>query len=346
MTLEERIQAGLNGDFEGIDNGFITLNKLVYGVQKTCLSLIGGLSGTYKTTLLDYIILNAIEDCEKKNIPFNIHYYSFEIDEITKKCNWLSVRIFNKHGIDISPEIIKGFGNNRLTEEQLYYVNLETPYIEQLFKKINFTFAATNPTGIYRQLWNFMSERGTFVKSPYINENNETKEKIDTWIPNDPKEYNIVALDHYALLKKERSFGTKEVIDKMSEYFVELRNMFKLSIFVVQQFNRSLSSVERLKFKGVDLSPQESDFKDSGNGFHDSDVVYGLLNPYKLDMDSCLGYNIKILQDQFLMLKVIKNRLGRDNTAIGLLAKPQSGSFLELPDPKSAEIGKLYEKMK
>lgn len=92
-----------------------------------------------------------------------------------------------------------------------------------------------------------------------------------------------------------------------------------------------MSSVERMKFKGADLSPQQSDFKDSTNLYQDSDVVLGLMNPYKLDLDECLGYDITRLKGNMVMLKIIKNRLSRDNIAVGLLVNPKSGSFEELP---------------
>ena len=103
--------------------------------------------------------------------------------------------------------------------------------------------------------------------------------------------------------------------------------MFGFSFINIQQFNQGLSSVERSKFKGVDLSPQQSDFKDSTNPYQDADVVLGTMCPYKLDMNTCLGYDIKKLKDKMIMLKVIKNRLSRDNVAIGLYANPSAGAY-------------------
>ncbi len=63
------------------------------------------------------------------------------------------------------------------------------------------------------------------------------------------------------------------------------------------------------------------------------------MNAYKMDMETCLGYNINNeygtynLKDRFRLLKVIKNRMGRDNIALGLLFLPEQGSFEELPLP-------------
>lgn len=64
------------------------------------------------------------------------------------------------------------------------------------------------------------------------------------------------------------------------------------------------------------------------------DVALGIINPFKLDMFDYQGYNTRILRDRFISLKVIKNRLDRDNVSKGLLARPEVGSFQELPPPQ------------
>ncbi len=165
MNLEERIQAGLDGKFQGLSNGFKRINSEIHGIQRGVYTLLGGLSGTYKTTLADFMLLNAIEDAESKGLEINVFYYSYEIDELSKKCNWLSVIIKNKHGVTIPPEVIKGFGDNRLTPKELEYVKMEIPTVEALFSKINFRFKSTNPTGIYNEMWQYMSNKGTFTAS-------------------------------------------------------------------------------------------------------------------------------------------------------------------------------------
>lgn len=333
--LKERIKRGLQGDFSGLANGFHDLNKVLFGVQRGCYTLIGGQSGTYKTTLLDYIFLNAIQDAMEKGIPIDIFYYSFEIDKLTKQCNWLSQLAFKKHGIVISPEKIKGLGNNRLTPEEQQIIDLLIPEMEALFNKINFVFDVVNPTGIYNDIFKYCSKLGTFEYTPYVDDNNQPKQRIKSFKFHENR-YVLIGIDHIVLAKKERNYTTKENIDKLSEYMVALKNIFGVSPFLVQQFNMGLTAVERQKFKGVDLSPSQSDFKDSTNPYQDCDVALGIINPYKLDMEKYLGYMVNVFKDKFIALKVIKNRLSKDNVAKGLLARPESGSFQELP--KATEI--------
>lgn len=345
MDLRSRIEDGLAGKYSGLDNGFNRLNEFIFGLQRRCYTLLGGSSGTYKTTLVDYMLFNALQDAESKGIKLNVFYYSFEIDKITKQCNWLSQLIANKYNHVISPERIKGLGGFRLTPGEKQMIDSEIEYLEKLFSYINFRFSPTNPTGIYNELWKFGEERGKLSRenSTYVDNDGVTHNfsRITSYTPHDPNEYTVVIMDHMALMKKERGYQTKEVIDKYSEYCTELKNQFGFSFFNIQQFNQGISSVERVKFKGVDLSPQQSDFKDSTNPYQDADVVLGTMCPHKMDLDTSLGYDIKKLRDKMIMLKVIKNRLSRDNIAIGLYAQPQSGSFEELPkDTKTMDYAK------
>lgn len=353
MTLEERINDGLQGKYQGLSNGLDRINDYIFGIQRGCYYLLGGQSGTFKTSLADFMIFNAIQDADSKGISINIYYYSFEIDALTKKCIWLSTHIYKKHGMIIPPEKIKGLGRNRLTQSELAIVQAEMPYIESIFSRIKFTFESINPTGIYNTLWKEAESRGT-IEYETIQDKDKIVKKIKKYHPNNPEEYNIIVLDHLYLLRKERGYDAKEVIDKYSEYCVTLRNIFGYSILNIQQFNDGLSTVDRQKFRGVDLSPQQNDFKDTRNPFQDADVVLGTMNPYKLDMQECIGYDVNRLGRFMIMLKVIKNRLSEDNIMIGLFINPKAGLFKELPSPNNitkmnsvySTIEKLYNEMK
>jgi hypothetical protein len=210
------------------------------------------------------------------------------------------------------------------------------PELDELGKSIMWRWEANNPTGCYKEWWTWMNDRGIFEYEPYINEHGESKQRIKKYIPNDIYEYNIVIIDHIALCKIERNFTLKENLDKLSEYAVTCRNLFGMTFIYLQQFNQGLNNSEKQKFKGVLISPCQSDFRDSTTPYADSDIALALMNPMKMDLETCIGYNINKygelynLKDRFRMFKVIKNRLSRDDVSIGLLFLPESGSFEEL----------------
>jgi replicative DNA helicase len=345
MTFKDRINDGLSGKYSGLSNGLDRINKYIFGIQRSCYTLIGGMSGAAKTTFVDFTLINAIQDAKYKNIPINIFYYSLEIDENSKKANWLSVIIYNKYSVVIPPEKIKGLGGFRLSKEELELVDDTLPELDELWSKINWIWESTNPTGIYKSMWTFMSNRGDFIYEPYIDELGNEKQRIVKFVNKNSEEYNIVVGDHLALLHLERGFTLKENLDKISEYSVRLRNLFGMTLIWLQQFNQGLNSVDRAKFKGVDISPQQSDFKDSTSPYQDADIVIGIMNAYKMDMETCLGYNINVpmqgkynLRDKFRLIKIIKNRLSRDNISIGLLFQAEAGYFEELKLPNEFDL--------
>lgn len=114
------------------------------------------------------------------------------------------------------------------------------------------------------------------------------------------------------------------------------------------QLTICVSNIERVKYRGVDLSPEQSDFRDSVNPYIDADVVMGLLNPYKMQLETSLNYNINVegfpgnLKGKYRLLKVIKNRLGQDNISIGLYTKPEAGYFEELPREMTTQDYQMY----
>lgn len=341
-SFTKRIEDGIAGKYHGLPNGLNRFNKYIYAIQRKRYYLFGGLSGSAKTTLVDFMLLNALEYANRNNIQVDVFYYSFEIDRETKIANLISCHIYNKYKKVIPPQKILGFGKFRLNDEEKALVDSELDYIHNLFNKINFTFDSLNPTGIYKDLLNHYKKTGKFVTKKYTKtvvdkygkEQQEEGELLDSYVHDNPDRYVICIIDHLALCKSENGLDVKHTIDRLSEYTVLLRNICGLTAMYIQQFNQGLNSVDRQKFKGVDISPQQNDFKDTTNTYQDCDCAIGIMNAYKMDMEECLGYNLSIFKNRFRMLKVIKNRGGYDNVSCGLLFIPEGGFFKELPLPK------------
>lgn len=345
----DRFERGQSGHYSGLDNGLGSINKYIYGVQRKWYYLIGGLSSTGKTVLVDSMLQAAIRDAEDKGIELDVFYYSYEIDAETKFAQWLSNHIYNKHNIVVSPEEIAGYGDYRLPNHLKELVKLEIPCLERIFNKINFRFDPTNPTGVYKELFDFYDKRGTWEKETYksIDESGRldangnlieiTKERIIGYKDSNPQRYMIVVIDHIALTKSERKFSLKENIDKLSEYFIWLRNICGTTLMVLQQFNNGLNTVDRKKYSGEDLLPQQNDFKDSSNPFQDCDTALGIMNPHKMNSNSTIicGYSMEKIKRNFRIINIIKNRKGADCKVGGYYFNPSIGTFKKLPDPKS-----------
>lgn len=240
MTFRERIQEGLDGKYKGLSNGLNRINKYLFGIQRECYYLLGGLSGAAKTTFVDFVLLEAIRDARSKGIEITVFYHSLEINEHSKKANWLSMLVYNTFNVVIEPEKIKGFGENKLSNEEIELIERVLPELESIWSSINWIWEATNPTGIYKDVFRYMSNKGEFLREPYLDEHGVEKQRIVKFIPKNPEAYHILVMDHIALAKREKNFNLKENLDKLSEYAVTLRNLFRWTIIYLQQFNQGL----------------------------------------------------------------------------------------------------------
>lgn len=343
MDLRKRIADGVAGKYQGLTNGLGRVNEHIYNVQKGWYYLIGGLSGTGKTSLVDFMALAAIKDAENRKIPLEIFYYSYEIDGETKFTQWLSNHIFTKHHVEVPPECIAGLGDYRLSPAQYALVDKELDHFEQIYNRINFRFDPTNPTGIYKELLDYYNANGTIIEEEYEGMDDfgqvKTQKRIIGYQPNDPNKKVIVILDHIALTKIERRFSLKENIDKMSEYCVWFRNIFGTIFFVLQQFNQGLHAIERKKYSGEELVPAQNDFKDSGNPYQDCDAALGIFNPHAMGGASkkIFGYDLNLMHRNFRLINIIKNRKGRAQIVYGFYFNPKAGFFKILPRPQDMQ---------
>ena len=123
-----------------------------------------------------------------------------------------------------------------------------------------------NPTGINKEVRKFMLENGTVhykkvtVKDDITGKPKEV-EKFDYYEPNDPDLYTLVIVDHASLLQPEQGLTDKTKIDKMSEYFVDLRNKYRVSPILVQQQTADRESLDA--FKENKLRPTAQGLADS-----------------------------------------------------------------------------------
>jgi replicative DNA helicase len=338
----QRFDDGQAGKYQGLDNGLGRINKYIYNVQRKWYYLFGGLSNSGKTTLVDSMLLNAIRDAKEKGIELNIFYYSYEIDAETKFAQWMSNHIHRKYNITIAPEAIAGLGDNRLEQYQAELVKMEIEEVESIFNSIHFRFDPTNPTGIYKELFDFYSKTGTWEeesyrtieKDKYDNDIELEKRRIVSYTSDNAERYVIVVMDHIALCKLERQYSLKQNIDKMSEYCVWLRNICGTTFFILQQFNQGMHSIERKKYNGEELVPQQNDFKDSGNPYQDCDTAVGIMNPHamKTEAGKIFGYDIKEkIKNNFRILNIMKNRKGRAQLVFAYYFNPKTASFKNLP---------------
>jgi len=132
----------------------------------------------------------------------------------------------------------------------------------------------SNPTGIRNILFDYAKSNGELVYEKYkIHSTGEVKQRISGYIPDNPDEHIIVITDHMRALKRERGFTMKQNMDKLTEYQIQMRNLFNYAFVDIIHLNRSISDIGRIKFNNEFLFPNDDDLKDSGNLSEDGDYL-------------------------------------------------------------------------
>jgi hypothetical protein len=331
--LAREIELGLSDRNNGIPMGFDRLNRYV-GIRKSMYFLVGGLTGSGKTSFIDdAFVLNPfdwfVSPQNKSNIKLKIIYRSMERNRTYKFAKWISRRIFLDYGLIIPVSKLLGWQKEKLTKDEHDIFLTYKDYMEQLSDCITIIDGPENPVGIAKELKAHALNNGTIEQLDDYN-------KI--YVPNHENEVTIVVIDHIGLLKTTKDQPTKkEAIDKMSDELRYARDFYGYTPVVVSQFNRSISNPMRIK--NGDVEPQLEDFAESSSTQNDADIVMALFDPLRYKVEDPSGYKLDKLRDEygakyFRSLRLIKNSYGEDDIRIGLGFLGQIGMFKELPRMK------------
>lgn len=251
-------------------------------------------------------------------------------------------------------------------------------HFEQMLDVVQVKDGATNPTGMYNYCKGISLSEGklikanseeiriitsdnprgelvkTFDEDKYIINKAGTKVIYETiqfrgeelfipqyykkYYPDDDGVVNIVLGDHNGKWKSERGYSEKQTLDKASEYYSELRDVYGWCVIAVNQFNRNIAdSTRRTK---MDLSPEKQDFKGSGNMYQDADFVCAIFNPYESGLKEFKKIKMSNFQskkgfNRFRSFHILKNSFGMDNIVTGLNFIGECGHFQEIGSPSA-----------
>lgn len=327
------IEAGIRGENEGLPIRFNRLVDYLPNIQKGTYYLIGGETGSGKTSFTDDLFLftpfDYIYDLTKsgkivdKKIKFKVIYFSFEIKRINKIVKAMARRLYLKYNLLTDINYVLSKGKNRISTEAYELVKTTRDYFDIMEDHIEIYDIPMHPTAMDIILNKVAREHGTTTK---------IDEYRSTYTPHDPNTYIIVVVDHAALVRKQEGLDTKGVIDRLSASLIAHRNKHNFIGVVVSQFNRTISSTDRFKLELV--RPQLSDFKDTGNTQQDAEAVLAIFSPNRYDFATYHGYNTALLGDRFRSLSVLKNRDGTPDIDLGLGYLGEVGYFMEMKNPK------------
>lgn len=352
-----RVKQGREGKNLGVAIPLQNVNQWLHGVQQARYYLMGADSGVGKSSLGDFIFLISLWlQSKREKRKLRILYYSFEISGEEKIAAWVAAFISIVYDKSMPVDYIMGYiHGNMISDEDLVLVEKALGVVKEMLTCITIHDSPKNPTAIYHDAIDLAEELGTVIRETKVSKRLKDKDGkatkqvyITGYIPDDPDMMVEIILDHVALATPEAGLSPKATIDRMSSYFVFIRNKLRFSILLIQQFNTEMQTVERRKFSQAAFAPQRSDFGDSKYTFRDADVVFGLIKPSFFDLQSYFGYQIEPtsgvtygLGDAFVAAFLMKNRYGPTNKMMPLFMDGITKRFYDLPldpsDPNEME---------
>jgi len=325
--LKHEVELGLTGRNNGIPMGFNRLNRYI-GIRKSMYFLVGGLTGSGKTSFIDdAFVLNPFDwyiSQPDPGVKLRIVYRSMERSRTYKLAKWVSRKIFIDQGIIIPVSKLLGW-NEKMTKDEHDLFLMYEEYVARMDGVITIIDGPENAVGVAKELKAHALQNGRIEQ---VDEYNKR------YFPNNENEITIVIIDHIGLLKTTKDQTTKkQAIDKMSDELRYARDFYGYTPVVVSQFNRDISNPIRIK--NGDVEPQLEDFAESSQTQNDADVVLALFDPMRYKVADPSGYTLDKLKDQygakyFRNLRLIKNSYGEDDVRIGLGFMGQIGMFKEL----------------
>lgn len=295
MSLKERVLTNLrkrkekiiNGGINSIPSPFVRFSDDFIGIEQSSYYVVTSSTKGSKTQFSSFVfvfntLLYAYHNPEKVRVK--IFYYPLEEtpeDIMTRFMSYLLYILSGKQ-IRVSPTELKSTKNsNPIDDNILDLLNTEEySKIIQFFEDNVIFSSSTNPTGVYTECRRYAEEHGTVYKrkQKIKNDLGETIEieVFDHYEQSDPDEYRIIFYDHISLTSTERGLTLKQSIDKLSEYFVLLRNRYKFSPVVIQQ--QSFAGEGLDAFKENKLRPTIANLSDSKYCSRDKGYICSNIN--------------------------------------------------------------------
>lgn len=328
-SLFEQIERGRSGLNIGLNIGLPILQSMTYGVQRQTYTVLAGATGSGKTTLALYSYVYRVINDHLGDMRYRVVFFSFEMTSEILLAKLLSTYIWETYGIEASYADI--MSREASLNDTLYdIVNQCKPWLQKIMRQLTIIDRAIGADAVYGALKGYAARNGSEEIGP--------NGKI-TYTPNVEGELVQVIIDHLALVKIQGTRSKKEEMDLLANYMLSIRNIYFYSPLILMQINRTSSSMDRRNagFQEMELG----DLKDTGTAAEAAELVIAVFSPWRVKQAMHKGYNIKILQDRYRAIQILKSRLGESEKQVSVNFWGSVGIFEELPP--SEELARLSD---
>lgn len=315
------VDEGRKGNNIGLSTGLSKLDKIVYGVQRRNITLIGATSGGGKTTFALYSYVYQPLKQMLGDPRLKIIYISLEMNRETLIAKLLSLYIKDTFGEIIQYKDIFSLERTisshhyELIQKSMQWLTTVESHLIIYDKPVNSEKMDLLIKGVLNTYGNFEEESKYHIKYTSKYEN----------------PYFIVVIDHISLLQVSTGKTLKQEVDDAAAKLIWLKNTASITAIIIQQVNRNAQNIDRRKLGLTELTM--ADFADSSGTQNAAETIIALNHPFREKLDSCRGYNIEKLCDRFRLVSILKGRFGQSEVAFGTSFYGEIGFFDELPLP-------------
>ena len=331
-SLRGMIEENAKGGVFQYSTGLPKLQGFIDGVRKSNMLLIGGKSGSGKTSfVLNNYVYHPLKRCvEEGSRDLDIIIFCLELTKELTLSKLVTSYLFDKFGTEMSMKEMLSF-NGPMSKASMEMLDTAWPFIEKLEERITFIDGKLDSNTLVESMGKYYEGKGVFrgkdgklIRDARGLGDNNTIE----FVPNNPKLITLGIMDHIGEVTPMTGKTRKQEIDDVADKCKMMRNVCGTSWCILQQINRAVSNVGRRdRYAGLELD----DFKDSGNVAEKSDSVLGLYYPYGMKDMKAAGYDVGRMKQRLKIAQVLKSRWGASEVGIGLAFYGQCNTFAEMP---------------
>lgn len=308
------------------------LDEIIYGIKQGYTYLIGGDTGTGKSSFTRSIFIDnvydqfvAINDTTKLDVQFLD--LTLEIPSTLNLATTITRKAFLDYQKVLPVNRLFSWSGTPLSEDDYRLVQSYKEWTEVYQRKLFIVEQDIDPDMYHDILMEAAKRNGVFEREGrYIDE-------CGKYTPNNPNLYLFVLFDTLNLAASNSKYTTiKASIDKISKIGVRFRNKCNFIIVEVQQYNSDVATTDRARF-GVQ-GPNLKDHMDSSSPTKDATVVLGLYLPIRYlrdDQTVWRGYDMQQLKNWLVSVHVLKNRYGESSKYVPCKFDGAVSLFSQLP---------------
>lgn len=349
----ERRQRLLDGKFNCIPLPWKRFRRVFPGIEQKRYIVVTANQKVGKSKFVDNLFVYEVLffTMEHPEVRVKIFYFSLEMDAASKEDEFNCYLLYRLSNIVISPTELRST-DHPVDEKILDLLESEEyqKYITAFKNLVTFIETERNPTGINKYCRAYAEEHGHYNYVTVKGKNSVTGEPEDIrildpdepWTADDPEEIKIAILDNASNLQTEQGLNKMQTIEKMSKYFITLRNQMNWVAVLIQHQAQAQEGIENFKLNKI--KPSSDGLADCKTTTRDANMVIGLYSPFKYEIENYEHYDIRKFRNYIRFMEIIEDRdYGASGNICPLFFNGASSAFFELPRyDESTKLNEIY----